>query len=77
MARLNAQEKNTEIYVTFSAPIRKELDNDNNKTITYKLKFIDSLKFMSISPSSLVDNVSDIYKKECKVSKERRKIKSV
>ena len=32
---------------------------------------------MSISLSSLVDNLSEIYKKECKVCEERRKIKSV
>ena len=43
----------------------------------YKLKFIDSFRFMSTSLSSLVDNLSEIYKKECKVWEERRKIKSV
>ena len=32
---------------------------------------------MSSSLSSLVDNLSEIYKKECKVCKERRKIKSL
>ena len=32
---------------------------------------------MSTSLSSLVDNLSEIYKKECKGCKERRKIKSV
>ena len=31
---------NTEKYITLSAPIKKDLDN--GKTITYKLKFIDS-----------------------------------
>ena len=53
--------ENTEKYITFSVPIKKELDN--NKTITYKLKFIDSFRFMSTSLSSLVDNLSEIYKK--------------
>ena len=43
----------------------------------FRLKFIDSSKFMSTSPSSLVDNLSEIYKKECKGCKERRKIESV
>ena len=38
-------------------PIKKELDN--GKTITYKLKFIDSLRFMSSSLSNLVDNLSE------------------
>ena len=56
---------------TFSVPINKELDN--GKTITYKLKFIDGFKFMSTSLSSLVDNLSEIYKKECKGCKERKK----
>ena len=32
---------------------------------------------MSTSLSSLVDNVSEIYKKECKGYEERKKIKSV
>ena len=32
---------------------------------------------MSTSLSNLVDNLSEIYKKECKVCEERRKIKSV
>ena len=67
--------ENTEKYITFSVPIKKELDN--NKTITYKLKFIDSFRFMSTSLSSLVDKLSEIYKKECKGCEERRKIKSV
>ena len=49
--------ENTEKYITFSVPIKKELDN--SKTITYKLKFIDSFRFMLTSLSSLVDNLSD------------------
>ena len=32
--------ENTEKYITFSAQIKKE--QDNGKTTTYKLKFIDS-----------------------------------
>ena len=67
--------ENTEKYITFSVPISKELDN--GKTITCKLKFIDSLRFMSTLLSSLADNLSEIYKKECKGCKERRKIKSI
>ena len=35
--------ENSEKYITFSVPIKKELDN--GKTITYKLKFIDSFRF--------------------------------
>ena len=66
--------ENTEKYITFSVPIKKE--TDNNKTIIYKLKFIDSYRFMSASLSSLVDNLSEINKKECKTCMERNNIKS-
>ena len=44
--------ENTEKYITFSVPLKKE--NDNGKKITYKLKFIDSYRFMSTSLSNLV-----------------------
>ena len=57
--------ENTEKYITFSVPIKKELDN--SKTITYKLKFIDSFRFMSTSLSSLVDSLSEkLHSDECK-----------
>ena len=56
--------ENKEKYMTFSVPIKKELDN--SKTITYKLKFIDSFRFMSTSLSSLVDKLSEIYRKKCR-----------
>ena len=56
-----------ENYINFSVPIKKELDN--GKTVTYKLKFIDSFRFMSASLSELVDNTSEIFKSiECKLS---------
>ena len=48
--------ENTEEHITFSVTIKKELNN--SKTITYKLKFIDSFRFISTSLSSLVDNLS-------------------
>ena len=54
--------EDTEKYITFSVPNKKELDND--KTVIYKPKFIDSFRFMSASLSSLVDNLSEINKKE-------------
>ena len=73
--QLECSEENKEKYITFSVPIEKELDS--TKTITYKLKFIDCFRFMSTSLSSLVDNLSEIYKKERKGCKEKRKIKSV
>ena len=36
------------------------------KNIRYKLKFIDSYRFISTSLSNLVNDVSGIYDKECK-----------
>ena len=50
--------ENTEKFITFSVLIKKELDN--GKTIMYKIKFIDSLRFMSSPLSSLVDNLSEV-----------------
>ena len=56
--QLECLRENTEKYVTFSVPIKRKLDN--TKIITYKLKFIDSFRFMSTSLSSLVDNLPEI-----------------
>ena len=47
--------ENMEKYITFSVPIKKKYDN---KTITYKLRFIDSFRFMPTSLSELVDIMS-------------------
>ena len=41
---LNCIGDNMEKYITFSVPIKKECDN--GKTITHKLKFIDSSRFI-------------------------------
>ena len=41
-----------EKYITFSVPIKKECDN--GKTIVYKLRCIDSLRFMSTSLSDQI-----------------------
>ena len=49
-------------------------ENDNDKKIKYKLKFIDSYRFMSASLSNLVDNLSGVYDKECKKCMEGKKI---
>ena len=54
-------------------PLKKE--NDNGKIITYKLKFIDSYRFMSTLLSNLVDNLSGVYDKECKKCMERKKVR--
>ena len=54
--------ENTEKYITFSVPIKKE--HENGKTTTYKLKFIDSYRFVQDSLSNLVNNLSGIDNKE-------------
>ena len=56
---------NTEKYITFSVPIKKEIRNKNIE-ITYTIKFIDSYRFMSTSLSKLVDNLSEgIHNNKC------------
>ena len=37
-------------------------EHDNDKTITYKIKFIDSCRFMQSKLSDLVDNLSEMSK---------------
>ena len=49
--------ENTKKCITFSVPIEKELDNGN--TTTYKIKFINSFRFMQSSLSSLADNLTE------------------
>ena len=65
--------ENTEKYISFSVPIKKEHDNDNDKTITYKLKFIDTCGFTQSKLSDLADNLSEINNKCCKTCIERKK----
>ena len=50
--------ENTEKYITFSVRIKKKIENKDLE-ITYKLKFIDSYRFLSSSLSKLVDNLSE------------------
>ena len=57
--------ENTEKYITFSVPLKKKIENKNLE-ITYKIKFIDSFRFMSSSLSKLVDNLSEgIHDNKC------------
>ena len=57
--------ENTEKYITFSVPIKKKIEN-KNIDITYKIKFIDSFRFMATSLSKLVDNLTDnIHNDKC------------
>ena len=57
--------ENTEKYITFSVPLKKKIENKNLE-ITYKIKLIDSFRFMSSSLSKLVDNLSEgIHNNKC------------
>ena len=57
--------ENTEKYITFSAPIKKKIENKDIE-ITYKIKFIDSFRFMATSLSKLVDSLTeDIHGDKC------------
>ena len=59
--------ENTEKYITFSVPLKKKIKNFE---ITYKIKFIDSFRFMSTSLSRLVDNLSEgIHNNTCIICK--------
>ena len=57
--------ENTEKYITLSVPIKKEVTkkdkngNDKITKISYKIKFINSYRFMSTSLSNLVSNLSE------------------
>ena len=50
--------ENTEKYIIFSVPLKKKIENKNIE-ITYKIKFIDSYRFMSMPLSKLMDNLSE------------------
>ena len=57
--------ENTEKHISFSVPIKKKIENKDLE-ITYKIKFIDSYRFMSSSLSKLVDNLSKgIHNNKC------------
>ena len=57
---------------------KKEEDDNSKKkkTITYKINFIDSYRFMQSRLSDLTDNLPGINNKERKSCMERKKIKS-
>ena len=65
LAEVKCSGENTEKYVTFPVPIKKKIrkkDTGGNYKIlkiSYKIKFIDSCRFMSASLSNLVDNLSE------------------
>ena len=70
---MNVLGGNIEKYKQFFVPIVKEvtkIDKDGNEsviTISYKIKLIDSVRFMASSLSNLVDNLTErIHKIKCK-----------
>ena len=72
-SKFECLEENTEKYKTFSVLIEKEIkrvDKDGNGDTTigsYKIKCIDSARFMASSLSNLVHNFAEgIHKIECK-----------
>ena len=57
--------ENTEKYITFSVPIKKKIENTDLE-INYKVKFIDSYRFMAMPLSKLIDNLSEgIHDNKC------------
>ena len=57
--------ENTEKYIAFSVLLKKKIENKNIE-ITYKIKFIDSYRFMSSSLSKLIDNLSEgLHNNKC------------
>ena len=68
--------ENTEKYISFAVPIKRDHNDDTNELITYKIKFIDTYRFMQSKLSDLVDNLSEINNKNCKKCMQKKNIKS-
>ena len=63
--------ENTEKYISFTVPIKKE--HNNGETITYKIKFVDTCRFMQSKLSDLLDNLSEVNNNiDCKTCIERK-----
>lgn len=62
--------ENTEKYISFSIPIKKK--REDGKFTTYRLKFIDSARFMSGWLSNHVNNLSELYNCNCEYKKDQR-----
>ena len=57
--------ENTEKYITFLVPIKKKIENKDIE-ITYRIKFIDSYRFMAMSLSKPIDNLSEgLHNNKC------------
>ena len=69
---LNCIGENMEKYITFSVSIKKKYGD--SKTITRKLRFIDTFRLMSTSLSDLVYNMSEKFNSiQCKSSTENNR----
>ena len=74
--------ENTEEYITYSVPIKKEVANDDDHNDDddgkfYRwLSFVDSCRLMLGKLSDFVDNLSGIHDKECKKWIARKEIRS-
>ena len=61
--------ENTETYKAFSVPIEKDVTkiyedgNESVVTISFKIKFIDSARFMAGPSSNLIDNLAEEIRK--------------
>ena len=62
--------ENIETYKTFSVEFEK---TNSEKPISYKLKFIDSYRFINRSLDTLVNNLSELNNNTCNKYKERTK----
>ena len=75
--------ENTETYKTFSVEFQKDENNNENKNEDdneennfvkkYRLRFIDSYRFIKSPLDKRVDNLSKINNNTCKKCKERTK----
>ena len=50
--------ENIEKHISFNVPLK--IENDEGKKVIYKLKFIDSYRFLLSSQEDLTDNLSEI-----------------
>ena len=56
--------ENAEKYLPFLVPIKKE--NENGKTVTYKIKFIGNIRFLVSALLSLAYNITEgLHKGKC------------
>ena len=63
--------ENTEKYISFNVPLK--IENDEREKVIYRLKFIDSYRFLLSSQEDLTDNLSEINVMTCKSCKEKYK----